>query len=140
MERVKSDQPDIVKAALEMLKTEIRSSTSSMTAVPKPLKFLRTHRTDLVETHARMTAGPNKVRTLQLISHSFSSKPSLHDEHEGCIWSFLSSSSILYLLSGPSVLTLLLFDTATSCGYHFSAEHDDRKQDARNVEIQVDGY
>ena len=71
MERLKAPEPEIVKAALEMLKTEIRSSTSSMTAVPKPLKFLRQHRTTLVETHASMAAGPNKVRESVILSTTF---------------------------------------------------------------------
>lgn len=61
VERVKSSDPEIARNALELLKTEIRSSTSSMTAVPKPLKFLRTHRNTLVETHAAMAPGANKV-------------------------------------------------------------------------------
>lgn len=59
--RVKAPEPELVKAALELLRSEIRSSTSSMTAVPKPLKFLRPHRTSLVEAHASMAHGPNRV-------------------------------------------------------------------------------
>lgn len=82
MERVKSDQPEIVKAALDMLKNEIRSSTSSMTAVPKPLKFLRAHRNDLVETHARMAHGPNKVRMHRYLLHGWFAPISLHSESE----------------------------------------------------------
>ena len=34
-------EPGVQKLALEVLRNEIRSSTSSMTSVPKPLKFLR---------------------------------------------------------------------------------------------------
>ncbi|TID30683.1 hypothetical protein CANINC_000599 [Pichia inconspicua] len=41
VERLVSDQTDLYKPALEQLKSLIRDSTSSMTAVPKPLKFLR---------------------------------------------------------------------------------------------------
>lgn len=82
MERVKSDQSEIVKAALDMLTNEIRSSTSSMTAVPKPLKFLRAHRNDLVETHARMAHGPNKVRMLWRHLHRPTAAISLHSELE----------------------------------------------------------
>ena len=34
---------DVQLGALESLKTEIKTATSSMTSVPKPLKFLRPH-------------------------------------------------------------------------------------------------
>ena len=40
------------KVALASMTTEIRESTSSMTSVPKPLKFLRPHYGTLKETHA----------------------------------------------------------------------------------------
>eukprot|EP01084_Bolivina_argentea_P066925 122004_1 len=36
-----SDYLSVAQPALNLLKTEIRSSTSSMTSVPKPLKFLK---------------------------------------------------------------------------------------------------
>lgn len=83
VERVKSDQPELVKAALELLKNEIRSSTSSMTAVPKPLKFLRAHRNELVETHARMAASPNKVRSPCPILHLICADRALHSRRYG---------------------------------------------------------
>lgn len=86
MERVKSDKPEIVEAALEMLKSEIRSSTSSMTAVPKPLKFLRAHRNDLVETHARMASGPNKVRHEEHFIYQFCRSFTSLDEVEAHSW------------------------------------------------------
>ena len=34
---------ELARAALEVLRKEIREATSSMTAVPKPLKFLAPH-------------------------------------------------------------------------------------------------
>ena len=40
VERVGDSSPQIQQNALEMLREKIRTSTSSMTAVPKPLKFL----------------------------------------------------------------------------------------------------
>ncbi|KAI3925638.1 hypothetical protein MKW98_001492 [Papaver atlanticum] len=42
VERVQDPQPG-VQLALESMRHEIRNSTSSMTSVPKPLKFLRPH-------------------------------------------------------------------------------------------------
>ncbi|XVE92732.1 hypothetical protein REPUB_Repub01dG0125000 [Reevesia pubescens] len=43
VERVQDPDPGLQKVALESMREEIRTSTSSMTSVPKPLKFLRPH-------------------------------------------------------------------------------------------------
>ncbi|XP_057953609.1 26S proteasome non-ATPase regulatory subunit 2 homolog A-like [Malania oleifera] len=43
VERVQDSDPGLQKLALESMRQEIRTSTSSMTSVPKPLKFLRPH-------------------------------------------------------------------------------------------------
>ncbi|KAM7492213.1 hypothetical protein LguiA_035134 [Lonicera macranthoides] len=43
VERVQDSDPGLQKFALESMRQEIRTSTSSMTSVPKPLKFLRQH-------------------------------------------------------------------------------------------------
>ncbi|KAK9167763.1 hypothetical protein Scep_002954 [Stephania cephalantha] len=43
VERVQDSEPGVQKLALESMRQEIRSATSSMTSVPKPLKFLRPH-------------------------------------------------------------------------------------------------
>ncbi|KAK4577645.1 hypothetical protein RGQ29_027952 [Quercus rubra] len=43
VERVQDADPNLQKVALESMRQEIRTSTSSMTSVPKPLKFLRPH-------------------------------------------------------------------------------------------------
>jgi 26S proteasome regulatory subunit N1 len=51
------------RPALESMRTLIRSSTSSMTSVPKPLKFLRPHYEPLIVIYDRMAAGPNKVQS-----------------------------------------------------------------------------
>lgn len=47
--------------ALEELRRQIRSSTTSMTSVPKPLKFLRPHYGKLKEIYEGMATGENKV-------------------------------------------------------------------------------
>lgn len=47
--------------ALEALRTEIRSSTSSMTSIPKPLKFLTPKYPTMKEYNLTMAEGPNKV-------------------------------------------------------------------------------
>ncbi|WOL06849.1 26S proteasome non-ATPase regulatory subunit [Canna indica] len=43
VERVQDADPGVQKLALESMRQEIRTATSSMTSVPKPLKFLRPH-------------------------------------------------------------------------------------------------
>ncbi|KAJ9568023.1 LOW QUALITY PROTEIN: hypothetical protein OSB04_003989 [Centaurea solstitialis] len=43
VERVQDADQGLQKVALESMRQEIRTSTSSMTSVPKPLKFLRPH-------------------------------------------------------------------------------------------------
>lgn len=43
VERVQDANPGVQNLALESMRQEIRSATSSMTSVPKPLKFLRPH-------------------------------------------------------------------------------------------------
>ncbi|XP_065873608.1 26S proteasome non-ATPase regulatory subunit 2 homolog A [Euphorbia lathyris] len=43
VERVQDPDTGLQKVALESMRQEIRSATSSMTSVPKPLKFLRPH-------------------------------------------------------------------------------------------------
>ncbi|MCD7453768.1 26S proteasome non-ATPase regulatory subunit 2 A, partial [Datura stramonium] len=43
VERVQDADPGLQKVALESMRQEIRTATSSMTSVPKPLKFLRPH-------------------------------------------------------------------------------------------------
>lgn len=49
VERLMSPQTELYKPALDNLKTFIRESTSSMTAVPKPLKFLRPFYPSLIQ-------------------------------------------------------------------------------------------
>lgn len=54
----------LYKPALEAIKNFIKTSTSSMTAVPKPLKFLRPHYEKLEKAYELWPAGDNKVRNL----------------------------------------------------------------------------
>ena len=63
------------KPALEALRTHIRSSTTSMTSVPKPLKFLRPHYSKMMEIYEKMPAGENKhflADILSVLSMTFS--------------------------------------------------------------------
>lgn len=49
VERLREGEKKLYKPALESLRALIRTSTSSMTSVPKPLKFLRPHYPELKE-------------------------------------------------------------------------------------------
>eukprot|EP01125_Pyxidicula_operculata_P009198 TRINITY_DN3049_c0_g1_i2.p1 TRINITY_DN3049_c0_g1~~TRINITY_DN3049_c0_g1_i2.p1 ORF type:complete len:820 (-),score=188.81 TRINITY_DN3049_c0_g1_i2:106-2532(-) len=68
VERIKDSQPDIVYAAIQALKKEIRTSTSSMTSVPKPLKFLRPHYDTMKATWESITNTKNKAELADVIS------------------------------------------------------------------------
>ena len=43
VERLQESNASLYKPALEQIRSLIRSSTTSMTSVPKPLKFMRLH-------------------------------------------------------------------------------------------------
>ena len=53
VERSSDQDPGIKLQALEHLRKEIRTATSSMTSVPKPLKFLRAHWPTLVSNYQK---------------------------------------------------------------------------------------
>lgn len=67
--RVKDSNTGVQKLALQTIRSEIRSATSSMTSVPKPLKFLRSHFHPLKEYYANsMLDGDNKVFLADILS------------------------------------------------------------------------
>ena len=51
VERLTEKKVELHKPALETLRVLIRTSTSSMTSVPKPLKFLRPHYSKMIEIY-----------------------------------------------------------------------------------------
>ena len=57
--RDKSLQTPLRMQALEVIVTELRTSTSSMTSVPKPLKFLRPHYDDLKTLYTPLSTEEN---------------------------------------------------------------------------------
>jgi 26S proteasome regulatory subunit N1 len=65
VERLLEPDADLYKPALQNIKTFIKTSTSSMTAVPKPLKFLRPHYAGLEKAYESWPGGENKVRSLR---------------------------------------------------------------------------
>ncbi|KIK70142.1 hypothetical protein GYMLUDRAFT_34615 [Collybiopsis luxurians FD-317 M1] len=68
VERLKEPNTDLYRPALESLRTLIRTSTSSMTSVPKPLKFLRPHFPDLQVLYETWPASENKSHFADILS------------------------------------------------------------------------
>ncbi|KAK0435961.1 hypothetical protein EV421DRAFT_1908244 [Armillaria borealis] len=66
VERLKESNTDRYRPALETLRTLIRTSTSSMTSVPKPLKFLRPHYPELQKLYETWPASEDKTLCLFL--------------------------------------------------------------------------
>mmetsp|Transcript_42278 Transcript_42278/g.97895 ORF Transcript_42278/g.97895 Transcript_42278/m.97895 type:complete len:911 (+) Transcript_42278:49-2781(+) len=66
--RTSDPSADVVKMALEHLRTEIRTSTSSMTSVPKPLKFLRPHYPTLVTCYEGMADSEVRLELADILS------------------------------------------------------------------------
>lgn len=75
VERLTESNSSFYKAALEAIKDSIKTSTSSMTAVPKPLKFLRPHYKTLTNLYESWPVGDDKTSladVLSVISMTFS--------------------------------------------------------------------
>ncbi|KAM3581505.1 proteasome regulatory particle base subunit [Umbelopsis sp. WA50703] len=68
VERLKENNAELHRPALDSLCTLIRTSTSSMTSVPKPLKFLRPHYHELEEVHASWSESDNKHFLADILS------------------------------------------------------------------------
>ena len=69
VERVQDSNDGVCKLALETMRKEIRSATSTMTSVPKPLKFLRPHYDTLVNFYnGKKDGSPNKKELADVLS------------------------------------------------------------------------
>lgn len=68
VEKCKDSDFSLAKFALDMLKDEIRSATSSMTSVPKPLKFLIEHYESLKQFTAALTIDHERSEYTDLMS------------------------------------------------------------------------
>uniref|UniRef100_A0A8C7J0P9 26S proteasome non-ATPase regulatory subunit 2 n=1 Tax=Oncorhynchus kisutch TaxID=8019 RepID=A0A8C7J0P9_ONCKI len=68
VERLGETDTSLYRPALEELRRQIRSSTTSMTSVPKPLKFLRPHYGKLKEIYEGMAPGENKSFCADVVS------------------------------------------------------------------------
>lgn len=56
--------------ALEGLRHALKSATSSMTSVPKPLKYLKEYLSLLKTIHANMLPSDNKARSRKIYQSS----------------------------------------------------------------------
>ncbi|KIV87400.1 hypothetical protein PV11_02949 [Exophiala sideris] len=68
VERLKEDDASLYKPAMDAIKNFIKTSTSSMTAVPKPLKFLRPHYDDLAALYDKWPAGSDRDSLADMLS------------------------------------------------------------------------
>ncbi|KAI0746883.1 armadillo-type protein [Daedaleopsis nitida] len=68
IERLRESNTELFRPALETLRTLIRTSTSSMTSVPKPLKFLHPHYPALQSLYETWTASDNKSLFADILS------------------------------------------------------------------------
>eukprot|EP00743_Colponemidia_sp_Colp-15_P001196 GILK01001314.1.p1 GENE.GILK01001314.1~~GILK01001314.1.p1 ORF type:complete len:882 (-),score=172.35 GILK01001314.1:53-2698(-) len=67
-ERARDPDQNIAKFAIETIKTELRTATSSMTSVPKPLKFLRPHYPALKTHYEQLPSGDLKNAFADILS------------------------------------------------------------------------
>lgn len=68
VERLQDPEQGIAKIALTTLITEIKTATTSMTSVPKPLKFLSPHFEKLKTVFTSYPAGENKALLADVLS------------------------------------------------------------------------
>ncbi|KAH6614196.1 26S proteasome non-ATPase-like protein regulatory subunit 2 [Boeremia exigua] len=68
VERILESDASLYKPALNQIKEFIKTSTSSMTAVPKPLKFLRPHYESLEKQYASWPEGEDKQSFADMLS------------------------------------------------------------------------
>ncbi|CAK9169571.1 unnamed protein product [Ilex paraguariensis] len=68
LERIQGTDPGIQKAAIESMRHEIRTSTNSITSVPKPLKFLFPHYGTLKACYETMVDSDLKKILADMIS------------------------------------------------------------------------
>lgn len=68
VERLQEPKEELYMPALESLRTLIRASTTSMTSVPKPLKFMRIHYDSMKEIYKKMPDNSTRQACADIIS------------------------------------------------------------------------
>lgn len=80
VERVGDSDAGVQKLALDSITKEIHTATSSMTSVPKPLKFLLAHKDTLRARFEELPAGPTKLQLADIVSVLASTTADLEGE------------------------------------------------------------
>lgn len=76
-----TSQASVVAQSIELMKKEVKESTTTMTSVPKPFKFIKTHYAPLVKHYAavKATAGREVIMKLadimSILAMSYSDVP-----------------------------------------------------------------
>lgn len=83
VERAQDKDAGIAKAALDSITKDIHTTTSSMTAVPKPLKFLRPHLDALMAFFESMPQGANRKTLADILSLLCSTVAGKEGERQG---------------------------------------------------------
>lgn len=91
VERVQDPDPGLQRVALESMRQEIRSATSSMTSVPKPLKFLRPHYGTLKSYYEAMQEDSDLKKLLADILSVLALTMSAEGERESLKYRLLGS-------------------------------------------------
>lgn len=68
VERLKEDDSSLYQPSIDAIKNFIKTSTSSMTAVPKPLKFLRPHYDELAALYDVWSADSDRESLADMLS------------------------------------------------------------------------
>lgn len=89
---MKENNQSLYKPALEILRTKIKESTSSMTSVPKPLKFLRNQYDTLKQVYEKINDPSTKEFAADIISVL---GMTISDKRECLKYRFLSSRELV---------------------------------------------
>ena len=68
VERLQEPDTSLYKPSIDAIKNFIKTSTSSMTAVPKPLKFLRPHYNEIAALYDKWSPGPDRDSLADMLS------------------------------------------------------------------------
>lgn len=91
VERLSEDDQSLYEPSLNQMKDSIRSSTSSMTAVPKPLKFLRPSYPGLCSLYDKWTNSELKASLAEVLS-VLAMTYSDNDKHDSLRYALLSGA------------------------------------------------
>lgn len=72
VERLQEEKTELYLPALETMAQLIRASTTSMTSVPKPLKFMRPHYDSMKEIHEKMQKSAQDKSVLKMCAEIIS--------------------------------------------------------------------